>query len=147
MGNDFRVLGRDITLRATEDGQLLTELTAIQNLNFKINIKLLEEGFLGEGAQRHREIFDSVSLTWGIQPEGKQAFQVCVDVYERARTGQANPVQINMGFRIQFPSQTVVRITVPDIQFDDIGNLNVSSRDAFAAQTFSGKSNRFIVDM
>jgi len=56
-------------------------------------------------------------------------------------------VQINMGFRIQFPSGTIVRVTVPDIQFDDIGNLNVSGRDAFAAQTFSGKSNRFIVDM
>ena len=147
MANDFRVLGRDITLRATEDGQLLSELTAIQNLHFKINVKLLEEGFLGEGAQRHREIFDSVSLNWGIEPEGKQAFQLCSDIYQRARTGQANPVQVNVGFRIQFPNGTIVRVTVPDIQFDDIGDLNVSGRDAFAAQTFSGKSNRFILDM
>ena len=147
MANDFRVLGRDITLRATEGGILLTEMSAIKNLQFKINIKLLSEGFLGEAALRHREIFDDVGLTWGIEPEGKTSFELVNDVYQRARAGQANPVQINMGFRIQFPSQTIVRITVPDIQFDDIGNLDVSSRDAFLAQTFSGKSDRYIPSM
>ena len=144
MANDFRVLGRDITLRATENGLLLAEMSAIKNLQFKINIKLLSEGFLGESALRHREIFDDVGLTWGIEPEGPSSIVLMGDIYQRARTGQANPVQINMGFRIQFPSQKIVRITVPDIQFDDIGNLDVSSRDAMLAQTFSGKSDRYI---
>jgi hypothetical protein len=147
MANDFRVIGRDITLRATEGGQLLSEITAVKDLTFKLTLKLLSEGFLGESALRHREVFDEVQLTWGIEPEGKQVFGLIADVYQRARTGQANPVQINIGFRIQFPSGTIVRITVPDIQFDDIGNLNVSGRDAFAAMTFSGKSNRYIIDM
>ena len=144
--SDFRVLGRDITLRMTEDGSLLKESTAIQKLSFKINLKLLEEGFLGEGAQRHREIFDSVGLMWSVEPEGKEIFLLIYDVYQRARTGQANPPKINMGFRIQFASGATVRITVPDIQFDDIGNLDISGRDAFAAQTFSGKSDRYILN-
>ena len=145
--SDFRVLGRDVTLRATEGGILLAETTAIKNLQFKINIKLLSEGFLGEAALRHREIFDDVGLTWGWEPEGVQVLSLCRDVYERSRTGQANPVQINIGFRIQFPSQAIARITVPDLQFDDIGNLNISGRDAFADMTFSGKSNRYILDI
>ena len=145
--SDFRVLGRDVTLRATEGGELLKETTAIKNLTFKINVKLLSEGFLGEAALRHREIFDDVGITWGWEPEGNEVFGLVNDVYERSRTGQANPVQINIGFRIQFPSGTVARITVPDIQFDDIGNLNVSGRDAFIDMTFSGKSNRYILDV
>jgi hypothetical protein len=145
--SDFRVLGRDVTLRATEGGVLLKETTAIKNLTFKVMLKLLSEGFLGESALRHREIFDEVQLTWGWEPEGVQVFSLIQDVYLRARTGQANPVQINIGFRIQFPSQAIARITVPDIQFDDIGNLNVSGRDAFADMTFSGKSNRYILDV
>ena len=145
--SDFRVLGRDVTLRATEGGILLAETTAIKNLQFKINIKLLSEGFLGEAALRHREIFDDVGITWGWEPEGKEVFGLVNDVYERSRTGQANPVQINIGFRIQFPSQVIARITVPDVQFDDIGNLNVSGRDAFLDMTFSGKSNRYILDV
>ena len=143
---DFRVLGRDITLRMTEDGALLKESTAIQKLTFKINIKLLEEGFLGEGAQRQREIFDSVGLAWSVEPEGKEIFLMIYDVYQRARQGTANPPKINMSFRIQFANGATVRISVPDIQFDDIGNLDVTGRDAFAMQTFSGKSNRYLLN-
>jgi hypothetical protein len=145
--SDFRVLGRDITLRATEGGVLLNETTAIKNLTFKAVVKLISEGFLGEAALRHREIFEEVQIAWGWEPESKQVFGLVRDVYERSRTGQANPIQINMGFRIQFPSQVIARITVPDIQFDDIGNLNMSGRDAFADMTFSGKSDRYILDI
>jgi hypothetical protein len=145
--SDFRVLGRDITLRATKGGVLLNETTAIKNLTFKPIVKLISEGFLGEAALRHREIFEEVQIAWGWEPEGKQVFGLVRDVYERSRTGQANPVQINIGFRIQFPSQVIARITVPDIQFDDIGNLNMSGRDAFADMTFSGKSDRYILDI
>ena len=145
--SDFRGIGRDVTLRATSNGSLLKETTAIKNMTFKVAIKLLSEGFLGESALRHREVFEEIQVGWGWEPEGKEAFGLVRDVYERSRTGQANPVQINISFRVQFPSGVIARFTVPDVQFDDVGNLNISGRDAFLDQTFSGKSDRYILDV
>ena len=144
---DYRILGRDITLRVTEGGTLLTEITAIKNVSFRPVQTLLSEGFLGESAKRHREIFEEVQVTFTVEPEGKYIFLAQLDIHNRARTGQASAaVQINLGFRLLFTqSQQVVKITVPDLQFDDIGNLDVSGREAFAGMSFSAKSNKYIL--
>ena len=144
---DYRILGRDITLRVTEGGTLLTEITAVKNVSFKPVQTLLSEGFLGEDAKRHREIFEEVQVSFAVEPEGKSIFLAQLDIHNRARTGQSSPaVQINLSFRLLFPqSGAIVKMTVPDIQFDDIGNLDVSGREAFASMSFSGKSNRYIL--
>lgn len=142
---DYRILGRDVTLRMTSGGSLVSEVTAIKSASFKPVQTLLSEGFLGEPAKRHREVFDEVQVSFSIEPEGKKVLEMQMDVYNRARQGQANPVQINLSFRFQFPSGTVVRITVPDLQFDDIGNVDIGARESFVSMSFSAKSNRYIL--
>ena len=144
---DYRILGRDITLRVTEGGTLQTEITAVKNVSFKPVQTLLSEGFLGEDAKRHREIFEEVQVTFSIEPEGKYIFLTQLDIHNRARTGQSSAaVQINLAFRLLFPqSGVVVKMTIPDLQFDDIGNLDVSGRESFASMSFSAKSNRYIL--
>lgn len=142
---DYRILGRDVTLRMTSGGSLVSEVTAIKSASFKPVQTLLSEGFLGEPAKRHREVFDEVQVSFSIEPEGKKIIEMQMDVYNRARQGQANPVQINLSFRFQFPSGTVVRITVPDLQFDDIGNVDIGARESFVSMSFSAKSNRYIL--
>ena len=144
---DTRILGRDITLRVTEGGALVTEITAIKNISFKPVQSLLSEGFLGEPAKRHREIFEEVQVGFSVEPEGKYVFLTQLDIHNRARLGQStSATQINLGFRLLFTqSLTVVRITVPDLQFDDIGNLDVSGREAFASMSFSAKANKYIL--
>jgi hypothetical protein len=144
MGTDNRILGRDITIRATQGNTLLDEVTAIKNLTVKIGLKLLSEGFFGEAALRHREIFEEIVVNFGIEPEGEQIFRLVYAVYQRSRTGQANPVQINLAFRMQFPSGKIIKITIPDIQFENVGDLNVASRDAFADMTFAAKASKYI---
>ena len=87
MANDFRILGRDTTLRMTQNGVLLNETTAIKVSNFKPVVTLLSEGFLGEAAKRHREIFDEIDVGFTVEPEGSQIFQMQYQLYLRARTG------------------------------------------------------------
>jgi hypothetical protein len=142
---DYRILGRDTTIRMTSGGALVSEVTAIKNGSFKPVQTLLSEGFLGEPAKRHREIFEEVQVSFTIEPEGKKILEMQLDVYNRARQGQANPVQINITFRLQFPSGVVAKITVPDLQFDDIGNIDFGARESFVGMSFSAKSNRYIL--
>jgi hypothetical protein len=143
MANDFRILGRDTTLRMTQNGVLLNETTAIKVSNFKPVVTLLSEGFLGEAAKRHREIFDEIDTGFTVEPEGKQIFQMQFALYQRARTGLSN-IQINLSFRLAFPSGAIFKISVPDLKFSDIGNVDFSSREAFVGMTFAAKSDRYI---
>ena len=144
---DYRILGRDVTVRITQDGDLQTEITAVKNVSFKPVQTLVSEGFLGEKAKRHREVFEEVQVSFTVEPEGKNVLQLQNSVYNRARTGEPNPTQINLAFRLAFPSGTIVKITIPDIKFDDIGNLDASGREAFVGMSFSGKSDRYLISM
>lgn len=145
MPNDFRILGRDITLRLTQGGVLLSETTALKVASFKPVVTLLSEGFIGEAAKRHREIFDEVDVAFTVEPEGTQLFQMQYALYQRARTGQAPAsTQVNIGFRLAFPSGAIFKISVPDLKFSDIGNVDIGSRESFAGMTFAAKSDRYI---
>ncbi len=141
--SDFRVLGRDATMRLTQNGSLLAETTALKDINFKLAQTLISEGFLGEAAKRHREIFDEVELTWNVEPEGKEILQMQYAIYNRARSGQSD-LQINLGFRIAFPSGVIARITVPDLKFGVNGDLAVPNRESFVTMAFSAKAGKYI---
>ena len=144
MGSDFRILGRDVTLRLTKNGVLQNETTAIKVSSFKPVVSLLSEGFLGEVAKRHREIFEEVDVAFTVEPEGKQVFQMQYELYQRARSGTAPAVQINLGFRLAFPGGAIFKVSVPDLKFSDIGNVDFSSREAFASMSFTAKSDRYM---
>jgi len=144
MATDYRVLGRDTNIRITQSGILLTEITAIKNLDFGPELTLLSEGFLGESAERHREVFKSVDVNFVVEPEGESIFQLQYAIYQRARSGQANDLQINLGYRIQFPSGTIFRMTLPDLRFSDPGKLANAGRESFLSQSFAAKTDRYI---
>jgi len=140
---DFRFLGRDQTMRLTQNGELLTEVTAISMTDFKPMQTLLSEGFLGEIAKRHREVFDEIDVAWTVQPEGKAIFQMQEAIYQRAR-GSLAGLQINLGFRIQFPSGTVVKLTIPDLKFGTNGDLSVPGREQFGKMSWAAKAQLYI---
>lgn len=143
MAGDFRILGRDATMRLTSNGSLLAETTALKSIKFNPVQTLISEGFIGEAAKRHREVFDEVDISWDVEPEGREIFEMQYGIYQRARAG-ASSLVINVGFRIAFPSGTIVRITVPDIKFGTNGDLNNPGRESFVTMAFAGKSGKFI---
>jgi hypothetical protein len=147
MAADYRILGRDTSLRLTQDGTLLQETSAIKNIDFKPEITLNSEGFLGEAGDRHREIFKAIDVSFGVEPEGIQILQMQFALYQRARSGQANNLQINLGYRLLFPSGAIVRITLPDLKFSDIGGLVNAGRESFLTMSFAAKTDRYILNV
>ena len=143
MPGDSRILGRDSTMRLTSNGALLAETAALKVTKFNPIQTLISEGFIGEAAKRHREIFDEVDVSWDVEPEGREIFEMQYGIYQRARQGASNLV-ITVGFRLAFPSGTVVRITVPDIKFGTNGDLNNPGRESFLTMAFAGKAGKYI---
>jgi hypothetical protein len=141
---ELRILGRETTLRITSGGLLLSEITTVKDVTWKLGIKLITEGYLGESANRHREIFEECSGTFNIVPEGTSALSLQQEIYNRARQAGVNDVQVNLGLRLQFPSGALFRVTFPDIHFEAIGDFNAPSRDAFVTMAFTWKSTKYI---
>ena len=140
---DYRILGRDSTMRLTQGGTLLAETSALSNIELKLVQTLLSEGFLGEPAKRHREVFDEVDVSWSVEPEGKEILLMQNAIYGRARTGQGG-FQINLGLRLAFPSGVNVRLTIPDLKFGANGDLSIPGREQFAKMAFSAKAGLYI---
>jgi hypothetical protein len=142
---DFRLLGNEVTLRiVTSTGGLLSEITAIKDLTWKLGIKLIDEGYLGEMALRQREIFEKCSGTFVIVPENEAPFTLQQAIYNRARQAGANDIQINLSVRLAFPSGTIFRVTFPDTHYEAIGDFNQTVRDVFANMSFNWSANKYV---
>ena len=141
---DFRLLGSETTVRLTKDGALLSEITTVKDVNFKIGVKLITEGYLGELANRHREIFEECSGSFNIVPENNSAFQLQKGVYLRALQAGASDLQVNLGLKLAFPSGVMVKLTFPDLHFETTGDFSAPSRDAFTTMAWSWKTTKYI---
>ena len=141
---DFRILGSETTLRITSGGRLLSEITTVKDFTYKLGLKNISEGYLGEMANRHREVFEECSGGFNIVPENLTPFQLQNAVYLRARQAGANDTQINLGIRLEFPSGALFRVTFPGLTFENLGDFNSPSRDAFDTMNFSWKTDKWI---
>ena len=144
---DYRILGRDTSLRLTQSGSLLAETSAIKNIDFAPEITLSSEGFLNEAGDRHREIFKAIDVSFSIEPEGTQILSTQFALYNRARSGQVNDLQVNLSYRLLFPSGAIARIILPDLKFSDIGKLTNAGRESFIAMSFAAKTDRYILNV
>jgi hypothetical protein len=140
---DYRILGRDSTMRLTSNGIVLEETTALSNIDIKLVQTLLSEGFLGEVSKRHVEVFDEVDVSWNVEPEGSQIMLMQQAIYQRAR-GDTTPLQINLGLRLAFPSGTNVRLIIPNLKFGVNGDFSVPGREQFDKMAFSAKATAYI---
>ena len=143
--SETRVFGRDTTLRLIQDGQLITEVTAIRSWTFDVNVKRVEEHYLGETAARQDEIFESVSGNIPFHVEGPSALKLQKAIADRA-TKRSNPQpQFDISLRIAFPSGVVARINVADIKFDPIP-LNQSGRENYLEMTLNWKAPKYTLN-
>jgi hypothetical protein len=146
MSNEMRLFGREVTIRLTQDGAMLSEVTAVKSLTFETRQRIITEGYLGESAQRQDEIFDEVGGSIALHLEGADILLLQQAVVQRSSKRSANPTKISINFRAQFPNGIVARFTVPDVKFDPIP-FNVSGRDAYVDTTLTYKSNRYLLSV
>lgn len=141
---EFRVFGKEVSIRITRSNALLREITAIRSFTFETRQRIITEGYLGETAMRQDEIFDEVGGSFTIVPEGMEVLDLQQLIQQRSSRRIANDEQVSATFRVQFPSGVIARFTVPDMKFDPIP-INVSSRDAYVDMTFTYKASSYIL--
>lgn len=144
--SELRVFGKEVTIRVVRNGNLLTEITAIKSFNFEMRSRIITEQYLGESASRQDEIFDEVGGSFTVHPEGTEILSLQRLIFERSQRRIADDEKVGCTFRVQFPSQQIARISIPDMKFDPIA-VNVGSRDAYVEMPFTFKSDRYILTL
>jgi len=135
--SELRLRGQEVTVRLAQDGRILAEITAIKNLEVTFQFKKMEEGYLGERTQRHDDVFDGVSGSFTLHPEGDQALKLIDFLMQRTqRRVPAGQGVINITATYNFPNGSRPRVLIPDIKFDPI-KLGTGGRDEYVAVDIS----------
>ena len=136
MADTLRLRGDECQVRITQNGVLLRTLTAIKSVDIILKIEKKNEGFIGEGTQRHDEQYMGCAGTIQFQPESQEPLQLAFAVRDRAsRRVAQGAVRVNMVLVANFPNGDRPKMTVQDMQFGDIP-FNVAGREQYVSQTF-----------
>lgn len=142
MANEFRVFGKEVTIRLTRAGEIIAEITAIKNFTFETRQRIITDQYLGEGSSRQDEIFDEVGGSFTVHPEGTDILELQRLIADRSTRRLAVDEEVNCTFRVAFPDGSNPKITISDMHFDPIP-LNVPSRDAYVEMSFTYKATGY----
>uniref|UniRef100_A0A6H1Z840 Uncharacterized protein n=1 Tax=viral metagenome TaxID=1070528 RepID=A0A6H1Z840_9ZZZZ len=129
--SEKRIRGQETVLRLLIDGNIQREITAIKDTTVTFQVAILTEGYLGETTMRRDDIFNGLTGSFTVQPEGNEIFTLINSIKERAqRRNQAATPTISMVTRLNFPSGQTVRIVVPELFFGDF-SIQIPARDQY----------------
>ena len=136
-----RLIGREVTLRITRGGKMLSEITAFQSFTWQYDIEEKNEGYLGEDSDRPDSIYKMASGSFEIVPESPDVIDLQKFIADKAARRLANDEQISATCRSVFPDKRTRRVTFPDMQF---GNLptNTGGRADYVKSTFAWRCRR-----
>lgn len=134
-----RILGQEVTVRVARGGAILSTITAIKDFSFTYESTVIEEGYLGEKADRKDDIFKGCSGSFTVHPEDS-SFLELVDWIKRRQ--QRDPatlgVKINATVTFAYADGTRPRVMFPDMKFESTA-INSPGRDQFVTGALSWK--------
>jgi len=137
-----RIFGRDVQIRIARGGAPETTLTAIKNFTFETRQRIVSEGYLGETGLRQDSIFDEVGGSFTLHPEDPAAMVFQKAIADKAIRRSATEEQISIVFRSTYPSGQVVKVTIPEVEFDPVP-FTVGGRDTYVELGFTYKAEKY----
>lgn len=129
--SETRLKGQEVTLRLVREGAPESALTALRDITITLDMATLDEGYLGEKSNRRDEVYNGVSGSLTVVPEGPEIFTFIDFLKRRAQRDPATfGARINLTGRCSFPDGRVSRFVVRDLKFGSL-SFNVPGRDQF----------------
>jgi len=124
-----RIKGQEVDVLMMDNGQMVGSLTAIKSFDFKFQLELMSEGYLGERTERKDSIFKGVSCSMEVHHDDRQALALFVRIVEKAKRRVPGST-INIKATLNYPDGTRARIFIPDVEFGEIP-VNFGSRSDY----------------
>lgn len=129
-----RIKGQEVVARFIKGGQVIEEITDIQDIEIEFQMDLLSEGYLGETTDRKDDVFRGVRGRFTIHTEDAKVLNFINDVVERARRKQPM-FQVDLMAVFQYPSGQAPKILLPDCRFSAIP-FGFASRTAYGTLSY-----------
>lgn len=143
---ELRIKGQEMTVRLARGSIVEQSLTAIADLTVQLDLATLDQGYLGEKTNRKDDIFNGVSGSLTLHPEGQEAFEFADFLVRRAQRDPVTiGVEVNLTARYTFPNGDTPLVLVKDLKFAALP-IASPSRDAYISMALSyvAASARFI---
>jgi len=121
-----RIKGQEVSVVIMAGGDLQSQLTDIQNFNCTMKLRKIEQGYLGETANRFDEIYDGCELDFEMHVHSQDWFTYLQSIFDRARR-RTPDVVFNVTATLFYPNGETPTIKFPDIKFGDMP-VAISSR-------------------
>lgn len=138
-----RIKGQEISISVIVNGAVQSEISDIKSGEFSANFKTLEQGYLGEKANRYDEIYDGYSGKIDFDNSSPGLFELIALIKDRAQRQEPGTV-INIKMACAFPTGERAVVVMKDAFFDALG-LSFASRDAYGASSLNFKGTDFSV--
>ena len=136
-----RVKGQETIITILKDGELQARIDSISDAEVTFDIEILEEGYIGETANRFDSIFNGMTIKISGHMTNKQLITLATAVVQRAqRAGGVN--RIDMAITLIFPGGDLVTISVPDVHFQSIP-ITDGGREEYVGYSLEAKGSEF----
>jgi hypothetical protein len=133
-----RILGQDLTLLVSRGTELVIDpLTDITNFNGEMTFKTLQQGFLGEFADRTDFVYEAAKFDFELQIHTALYFDFAMSIKNKAQR-RTPDVVFNLSGLITFPGTgEVTNLIFADVAFGPIP-LNVGGRTEYVKTKLQG---------
>ena len=139
-----RVKGQEVSIAITVDGSLQTQIDTIQSCEIEFEMELMEEGYLGEVADRVDAVFKLMRLSLTGHANSQAYLELADSIVKRAQNRSGGAVQIDVVGSFAFPNGDFPSIVVPDVYFESIP-FNIGGRNEFVEFPLAGKGSRYLI--
>jgi hypothetical protein len=137
-----RVKGQETTLLVIIDGELRQRIDTIQNFDMEFELDLLEEGYIGEVANRFDSIFNGCKVEFTGHMTSREALDVADVIVGRAQRRTGGATRIDITVTLKFDNGDLPSVLFSDVFFETVP-FNTGGRDEYVEFTLSGKCSNY----
>jgi len=138
-----RIKGQETEVLVVVNGEVQSQITDVQSFEFMQETETLEEGYLGEKANRYDDIYKGFTFSLDLHNSSPSLLTLLGSIKDRAQR-RTPGTQINIKTTLAFPSGTRTRVILNDAFFDNAG-LAFGGRSEYGKTTLHGKGTDYRV--
>lgn len=137
-----RIKGQETIITILVDGELQARIDSIKDSEVSFDLEILEEGYLGETANRFDSIFNGMTVRLTGHMTNRAFVQFVEAVVAKAQRRAGGAVRIDVATTLVFPGGDLVNIGVPDCSFGP-APLTTGGRSEYGEWTLEAKASEF----
>lgn len=139
-----RILGQRVSVSVLLDGALQVQIDTIQSAEIEMEQDLIEEGYLGEVADRVDSVFKLVRVRLSGHANSKAYLDLADAIVKRSQSRAGGAVQIDVVGSFAFPNGDFPTIVIPNIYFEALP-FTIGGRDEHVTFELNGKASGYSI--